>query len=154
MVDIDKATFWASVDGAAELVEIFGYGPTLHDATVERLVFNYSSHTLRATVFYNDLIEKPDCEGSATVRFDLVWCDVISARLRKSDPDLYGVTFSREEGWLITRFEPYSFGMDGMITARSLRVENVQWVGSREPRKLTGLEICIDSGGKEPTLLR
>lgn len=147
MVDINEAKFWASVDGADELVEIFGYGPTLHDAIVERLVFNYSTRALHATVFYNDLIEKADCEKSATVRFDLVWCDVISVKLRECDADLYGVTFSQEADWLITRFEPYSLGMDGTITARSLRIENVQRVGSEATHEPTGLEICIENAG-------
>jgi hypothetical protein len=117
---------WASMPGAAQLYEIYGYWPTLHDASVRAMNVRWAGQELEMIVDYNDLVNRQGQEVSVGTRITLVWIGVSEVKLRLYDEDLYGIAFTTTDMGVETRFDDYTWGLDGYIRSTGIQVTRVE----------------------------
>jgi len=73
---------WADTTDGDLLRHLFGYYPTLHDATITEFVWKAGSRTLTAYVDYDDLAEDGEYAGQeVSVQIALIWTGVTRASL-------------------------------------------------------------------------
>ena len=117
---------WESMGGAAPLLEIYSYWPTLHDAVVRSFSISYEAKALDMVVDYHDLSGEEEDEHTESRRITFRWSGVREAKFRLYANDLYGVEFARDDNLIRTTFDDFTWGMDGQIISESLRVVRIE----------------------------
>src|SRR5438445_4796498 len=104
----EHTDIWEKVKNSEKLFEVYGYFPTLHDATIKRIDVNLEDRSFSLTVDYNDLVAESEHSGST--RFTIRWKNVKSAKFNWYAEDLFGMDFQKEGDVIRTKFTDYSFG--------------------------------------------
>jgi hypothetical protein len=121
----ETQVIWETIPGAAPLFEIYGYWPTLHDAVVRELKIGFAERELTLVVDYSDLVLGREDEPDIRTRITMRWFGITESTLRLHNSDLYGMEFTRANGFLETQFEDYCYGLDGTITSKGLEVTHI-----------------------------
>jgi len=124
-VQSETQSVWQSMPGAQPLHDIYGYWPTLHDASIRSMNFGFSGRELEMVFDYSDLVGGDQGEHSISTRITMRWHGVTESKLRVYSDDLYGVEFTRVNGLIETRFEEYAWGTDGFILSTGIEVIGV-----------------------------
>jgi hypothetical protein len=122
----ETRAIWEITPGAAPLFEIYGYWPTLHDAVVRELKIGFAERELTLVVDYSDLVLGREDESDTHTRITMRWFGITESTLRLHNSDLYGIGFTRANGFLETQFEDYCYGLDGTITAEGIEVIHIE----------------------------
>lgn len=117
---------WQSTPGAQPLYKIYGYWPTLHDAVIRAINVDFANQGLQIVVDYKGLTKNVDQEERIGQRITLRWQGVTEAKLRLYDWNLYGIKFTQRNEMVETRFEDYTWGMDGYILSASVEVAHIE----------------------------
>ncbi len=121
----ETRAIWETIPGAAPLFELYGYWPTLHDAVVRGLKVGFAERELTLVMDYSDLVLGRENEPSTRTRITMRWFGITESTLRLHNGDLYGIGFTRANGFLETHFEDYCYGLDGAITAEGVEVTHI-----------------------------
>ena len=122
----ETRAIWGTISGAEPLFETYGYWPTLHDAVVRELKVGFAERTLTLVVDYSDLTLGRENEPNTRTRITMCWFGITESTLRVHNGDLYGIAFTRANGFLETNFEDYNYGLDGAITAEGVEVTHIE----------------------------
>lgn len=121
----DMEAIWELIPGAAPLKEIYGYWPTLHDAVIREMNFDFASRSVEVILDYNDNLVD-DATKDINTRIAWVWRGISESKLRLYDGALYGIEFAHKEGLIETQFVDYPWGMDGYLLSDSVEVLSVE----------------------------
>ena len=122
----ETQAIWETIPGAKSLFEIYGYWPTLHDAVVRELKVGFAERELTLVVDCSDLVLGRGNEPNTRTRITMRWFGITESTLRLYNCDLYGMEFTRANGFLETHFEDYCYGLDGTITSEGLEVTHIK----------------------------
>jgi hypothetical protein len=116
---------WASLPGSSQLREIYGYWPTLHDATATEWDVRFQDNSFSITFIYSDMIGE-DPSNTASTQFTLRWRGVQEAKFRYYANAIYHLSSARVDRWIETQFEDHLWGLDGYIRSSRVEVLNIQ----------------------------
>ena len=122
----DTEAIWKDMPGGNPIYEIYGHWPTLHDAVIRSMNFNYADRGLEIVFDYDDAVLGKEEKKDFNSRITLSWHGITESKLRLYDGDLYGVEFNRRDGLIETRFVDYPWGMDGYILSAGVEVINIE----------------------------
>lgn len=117
---------WKSILGAAPLLELYGYWPSLHDARIRSFDIEYSTKRFNVTFDYSDHPINPYSETHVNTRITLCWEGVSEAKLRLYANDLYGIDFRTVDNGFRTDFEDYAYGLDSYICSQRIEVTGIE----------------------------
>jgi hypothetical protein len=117
---------WQTLPGTEPLFEIYGYWPTLHDATVRKMHVGFAAKELTLVVDYSDHRAGQDNQPEICTRITLRWFGITESTIRLANADLYGINLARIGDLIETRFDDYSFGMDGSIVSAGIEVLQIE----------------------------
>ncbi|MEZ5424663.1 MAG: hypothetical protein R2747_00235 [Pyrinomonadaceae bacterium] len=122
-------SIWKTIKGSKELFALYGYFPTLHDASLTDFDVDLENRQVVLTCEYCDLIGEDaeidsDDEELAT-RITIRWNLVSEVRLQMRDNDIYHLGFQRTDGKIRTLFRRSS-GIGGFIISESVEVVSVE----------------------------
>jgi Immunity protein 50 len=139
---------WKQISGAEQLLEIYGYFPTLHDAIVENIDIRFELKQLTLEIRYNDIVEKSaektEVKRTSTTCFQICWCEVKQAKLNLSSEDLYGISFRQTSEFIETHFANYEYGFDGFIVARTIEIKKVKQISETDKQESYPIKLNID----------
>ncbi len=112
------------IEGAAQVVEYYGYWATFHDAEMVTLTITPEAQQITAIFEYNDLTANESHSGSS--RITLHWQDVVKYMLMAEYTNynvdsISEINFVEQNGWVETEIIPID-GISGKIRSRSVRV--------------------------------
>jgi Immunity protein 50 len=117
----------ALIEGAAQLVEFYGYWPSFHDATVEAVLIDSKGPTVTIHFHVNDLVQREGIkEADQRARVTIRWHDVSDLRV-SGDPSenwLWEMIFRENEDDVRTELAPNG-GFGGTIIARRMEVVDI-----------------------------
>ncbi len=122
----ETETIWKSIPGAAPLYEIYGYWPTLHDAVIRAMNFQFADKGLEIVLDYNDSVTENEKMKDIATRMTLLWRGIHDSKLSLYDGALYGVEFGHKDNLIETRLVDYPWGMEGYILSESVEVTSVE----------------------------
>ena len=119
----------AVIAGASKLIELYGYFPSFHDATVESIFIEREGPTVTIRFITNDAayradkLQNPDQLAMVAIQ----WHEVSDLRLLGIDRHNWidGLAFSIEGGSIRSELELMD-GLQGVIVARRVEVVEVQ----------------------------
>jgi len=114
---------WAEISGATRLLEIYGYWPTFHDATVEQI--NIRRETAEVVMIFHYIDLRSGGESEAATEIHILWKDVQRYELLLEGYVVYGVAFSYDDDFILTEFEEYRWGLGGKIRSKAVEITNV-----------------------------
>ena len=125
----ETRTIWETIEGSRPLYDLYGYYPTLHDASVINFDVRFESKQISLTFEYSDLIEieseGENGNGNLETKIAMVWNDVSESNLRLYGNDIYDMCFHRLNGKIKTIFNQ-SFGIVGSIISSDIAVISVE----------------------------
>ncbi len=112
------------IEGAAQVVEYYGYWATFHDAELVSLSIMPEAETITAIFEYGDMTD--DESRSGLSRITLEWQDVVSYVLqadytRYQMNTLHRISFVEQDGWINTELVPID-GVSGKVRSRKVQV--------------------------------
>lgn len=132
----DHDAVWAETGDGGLLHQLFGYYPTLHDATIQSVSYSRAADRLEMILDYED-----EAEGDAPLRarISLTWTGVESALLGMEDRSLMSLRFRRAGGKIVTRLKTLD-QTDGEVVAEGVEARLVA--------------LGPDAGDDKPVLFR
>lgn len=125
----ETKAIWKTIKGSQELFDLYGYYPTLHDASVTDFDVKFENREIVLTFEYSDLVGdepeiKPGDKGLAT-KIVISWLNVSEAKLQKYNNDIYHISFQKLADGIKTDFSQ-SFGIGGYIISDNIEVVSVE----------------------------
>lgn len=112
---------WAETEDGGLLHQLFGFYPTLHDATVRTITYHRDGDRLEMVVDYED-----EAEGDTPLRarISLTWTGVDRATLGLTDNFVSGLHFKRQGDRIVTHLKTMD-QTDGTVVADHLEARIV-----------------------------
>jgi len=112
---------WAETVDGGLLHQLFGFYPTLHDATIRSIGYNRDLDRLEMTLDYED-----EAEGDTPLRarISIAWTGVQSAKLGIEDNFLTGLKFKRRADQIVTELKTMD-GADGEVVSETVEAKLV-----------------------------
>jgi hypothetical protein len=119
---LETLSVWKEISGAEDLINIYGYYPTLHDACVVDIQVQFEDKSLYIVFEYCDLVQKPGVEEeSECTLIGIRWKDVVKSDLKIDGNDIDDIDFRKIGDFIETKFS-LCFGIYGSILARTIEV--------------------------------
>ncbi len=121
---MNDETVWAETTDGGLLKQLFGFYPTMHDATILSINIERPSDRITMVVDYSDGVGDDDRqELAARIRFQ--WQGIISFEIPLGDEDLLSLQFGREGDFIVTYLEtwPAVFGKVVSETVEAILVQ-------------------------------
>lgn len=118
---VETKEIWQTIERSDELLQRYGYYPTLHDALVLDIDLNAENRSVSLTFEYSDLDVN---DKSVRTKLRIGWTDVLKLELCLYGNDVSRIAFRRTENGLITEFEQ-SFGIHGSIESGGIELREV-----------------------------
>jgi hypothetical protein len=120
----------AMIEGAAKLVDFYGYWPSFHDARVETISIEREGPTVTIGFTTNDLVVKDGKEqGDLLAKVTLRWYEVEELALRATEWSeenwVWDMNLTAHEKGIHTELLPND-GIGGSILSRRMEVLEVQ----------------------------
>ena len=112
------------IEGAAQVVEYYGYWATFHDAELVSLAIMLEAEAITAIFEYNDLTANESNSGSSriTLRWQNVAKYALMAEYTNCNADsISQISFVEQDGWIETKIVPID-GISGQIRSQSVQV--------------------------------
>ncbi len=108
---MSEESIWAETTDGGLLKQLFGYYPTLHDASILSIDIDRPSDRIVMVVDYSDYLAQDD-DREFSARIQLEWTGISSFELPLGDEDLLSLDFAREGDQIVTSLEtwPAVFG--------------------------------------------
>ncbi len=119
-------SIWQTIPGAEPLFEIYGYWPTLHDASVRKMQFGFAARELTLVMDYSDHGADQEEQPEICTRITMRWFGITESTIRLEDADLYGINLAQMGDLIETRFDDYWFGMGGSILSAGIEVLQIE----------------------------
>jgi hypothetical protein len=124
----------ALIEGAAQLVDVYGYWPSFHDAQVETVVIERRGPTVTIHFITNDQVDKDGVqERDKLAQVTIRWHEVKDLSLNGIDWEennwIDGLTVRRDGDDVRTVIDPMD-GFHGFIVAGRIEVLDVQPIPS------------------------
>lgn len=121
---------WKSVKGAKDLFDLYGYYPTLHDASITNFDINFIDRQLTLTFEYRDVIEREinnlvNTDIELTTIIVVRWSGVSKSTFELNHNDIYEMSFQKSGKQIHTLF-PQSSGINGHIMSENIEVISVE----------------------------
>lgn len=117
--------YWASIPGSDELLAIYGYYPTFHDASAVAFVYDGSAKELTISFEYWDEAENKIDDAKGKLKITLRWIGVSSVDLNSYGTDVSNVNFSPDGDDLLTTL-PENWGLYGTIRSKAVEILSVE----------------------------
>ncbi|MHB8636643.1 MAG: hypothetical protein ACYC96_09240 [Fimbriimonadaceae bacterium] len=117
----DHDAVWAETVDGGLLHQLFGFYPTLHDATIRSITYSRGMDRLEMTLDYED-----EAEGDTPLRarISIAWTGVQSAKLGIEDNFLTGLRFKRRADQIVTELKTMD-GADGEVVSEAVEAKLV-----------------------------
>ncbi len=118
------------IEGAAKLIDLYGYWPSFHDAQVERIAIDRKGPTVTITFTTNDLVVKDGVrQGDQVATVILRWHEVEKLTLQATDWSeenwVWDLDLAVQQDRVRTKLLPND-GLGGSIVAPRIEVLEVQ----------------------------
>jgi len=112
---------WAETVDGGLLHQLFGFYPTLHDATIRSISYSRDADRLEMTLDYED-----EAEGDTPLRarISIAWTGVQSAKLGIEDNFLTGLRFKRRGDQIVTHLKTMDQA-DGEVVSEGVEAKLV-----------------------------
>jgi hypothetical protein len=124
----ETRSIWKTIKGSEELFDLYGYYPTLHDASVTNFHANFERKEIVLTFEYSDLVENKaeiHIDKSLATQIMLCWERVSIAQLLVDGNHISHLSFQKIDDKIETKFSQ-SFGIGGQIIAESIKLISVE----------------------------
>jgi hypothetical protein len=115
---------WAETTDGGLLRQLFGYYPTLHDATVVSIEIDRAADRMEMVLDYEDMVGE-DVTQHLCARIRLQWDGIESFDLPLGYEDLMGLDFGRKGERILTTLEVWP-GVFGSVVSDSVEAILVQ----------------------------
>lgn len=125
----ETKSIWKTIKDSQKLLDLYGYYPTLHDASVTDFDVNFEGKKIILTFEYSDRVgdesETGSDDKSLATKIVMSWNAVSEAKLQKYNNDIYHIDFQKIDGNIKTEFSQ-SFGIGGYIISENIEVLSVE----------------------------
>ena len=125
----ERDRIWQSIKGSEKLFEIYGFYPSLHDASITNFEVRFESKEIILTFEYADGVEEVVKtheldEYDGCTQITLSWHGVTESKLRLYSNDIYRFDWELKDQLIETRFS-HTYGVDGYILAQRIELISV-----------------------------
>jgi hypothetical protein len=117
-------TVWAETTDGGLLKQLFGFYPTLHDASILSIDIDRASDRILMVVDYSDVLGGNDNQ-ELVARIRLEWHGIVSFDLPLGDVDLLTLDFGRQGDHIVTSLETWP-AVFGTVVSESVEATLVQ----------------------------
>ena len=122
--DLHKS-YWASIARSDELLKIYGYYPTFHDACAVAFDYDGTGKELTISFEYWDEAENEIEETQGKLKITLRWIGVTAVDLHSEGTDVNSVVFLPGKDDLLTTL-PVNFGLYGTISSKRVEIGSIE----------------------------